>query len=261
MMDGFTFRKFFVAQDRCAMKVGTDGVLLGAWAEGGRHVLDVGTGTGLIALMMAQRFPEAEVIGIDLDASACEQANANVDRSPWTDRVKIIPKSLQEFTLAVRNDAEAQFDAIVSNPPFFTNGLKSPDCLRSMARHTDTLPFPDLLRCCYSLLSREGVLSVIVPSEVVDFFIGEAYVSGFKLLRKCAVKTVPRKLPKRFLLSFSKHRVGIMEESVEVICNADGSWSGWYRDLTDEFYVNLPPTSSASSVPVCSTPPPSCLGS
>lgn len=117
-MTGFKFKQFEIHQDRCAMKVGTDGVLLGAWAPGGKRILDVGSGTGLISLMMAQRFPEAQVLGIDMDGEACEEAAENVAASPFADRVEIECCRLQDY-----HSAES-FDAIVSNPPFFLNSLK-----------------------------------------------------------------------------------------------------------------------------------------
>lgn len=166
-MGNFRFKQFEIEQDRCAMKVGTDGVLLGAWAQGGRRILDIGSGTGLISLMMAQRFPEAEVVGIDMDADACGQARENVMASPFRDRVEIECCRLQDFGGAgVSKTAEALetaeglkadgvFDAIVSNPPFFVDSLKNPDSKRTMARHTDSLPFRDLFAGVKRLLSDE----------------------------------------------------------------------------------------------------------
>ncbi len=243
-MAGFTFRQFEIHQERCAMKVGTDGVLLGAWAEGGRRVLDIGSGTGLVSLMMAQRFPEASVVGIDLDADACEEAAENVAASPFAGRVAIVHARLQDFM--VDADGEAQggntdthslFDAIVSNPPFFVNSLKNPDNKRSMARHADSLPFQDLWKGVKRLLSEDGVFSVVLPKEVVELFVAEGCVSGFCLVRRCAVKTVARKPPKRYLLSFSRHRTGVMEDAGEVMMDGDGNRSDWYRKITDDFYL------------------------
>lgn len=229
-MSRFDFKQFSIAQDRCAMKVGTDGVLLGAWAEGGRRVLDIGSGTGLISLMMAQRFPDAAVVGIDMDALACQQAAENVANSKFSEKVKIIHERLQDFTAPV-------FDAIVCNPPFFLNSLKAPDARRSMARHADTLPFRDLLRGAVTLLSDDGVMSVVLPLEAVEAFEDEAYMVGLKLSRKCSVKTVPRKQPKRFLLAFRRARLAEVEETAEVLSNANGSRSEWYQLLTEAFYI------------------------
>lgn len=235
------------------MKVGTDGVLLGAWAQGGCRILDIGSGTGLISLMMAQRFPEAEVVGIDMDADACGQARENVMASPFRDRVEIECCRLQDFggaseTAEALEAAEASetaeglkaagvFDAIVSNPPFFVDSLKNPDSKRTMARHTDSLPFRDLFAGVKRLLSDEGVFSAIVPAEVVEQFVAESCMLGFYLIRKCGVKTVERKLPKRFMLSFAKHRISPYEEHVETMMDSQGNRLEWYRKITEEFYL------------------------
>ena len=230
-MGNFRFKQFEIEQDRCAMKVGTDGVLLGAWAQGGRRILDIGSGTGLISLMMAQRFPEAEVVGIDMDVDACGQARENVMASPFRDRVEIVCCRLQDF------GAIGVFDAIVSNPPFFVDSLKNPDSKRTMARHTDSLPFRDLFAGVKRLLSDDGIFSAIVPVEVVEQFVAESCILGFYLIRKCGVKTVERKQPKRFMLSFAKHRILPYEEHVETMMDSQGNRSEWYRKITEEFYL------------------------
>lgn len=230
-MGNFRFKQFEIEQDRCAMKVGTDGVLLGAWAQGGRRILDIGSGTGLISLMMAQRFPEAEVVGIDMDADACGQARENVMASPFRDRVEIECCRLQDF------GGVGTFDAIVSNPPFFVDSLKNPDSKRTMARHTDSLPFRDLFAGVKRLLSDDGIFSAIVPVEVVEQFVAESCILGFYLIRKCGVKTVERKQPKRFMLSFAKHRISPYEEHVETMMDSQGNRSEWYRKITEEFYL------------------------
>ena len=236
------------------MKVGTDGVLLGAWAQGGRRILDIGSGTGLISLMMAQRFPEAEVVGIDMDADACGQAKENVMASPFRDRVEIECCRLQDFgadgcaletaglkagALETAADLKSAgvFDAIVSNPPFFVDSLKNPDSKRTMARHTDSLPFRDLFTGVKRLLSDDGIFSAIVPVEVVEQFVAESCILGFYLIRKCGVKTVERKQPKRFMLSFAKHRISPYEEHVEIMVDSQGNRSEWYRKITEEFYL------------------------
>lgn len=230
-MSSFRFKQFEIFQDRCAMKVGTDGVLVGAWATGGSRILDVGSGTGLISLMMAQRYPCAHVVGIDMDEEACRQAGENVASSPFADRVEIVHSSLQNFL------PDGKFDAIVSNPPFFVNSLKNPDNKRSMARHADTLPFRDLWQGVKRLLSDDGVFSVVLPTDVEEQFIAECCISGFYLTCRCAVKTVERKSPKRVLLSFERHRVEEMQNVVETMMDADGNRSEWYVNLTDKFYL------------------------
>ena len=236
------------------MKVGTDGVLLGAWAEGGSRILDIGAGTGLISLMMAQRFPEARVVGIDIDADACQQARENVAASPFADRVVMECCALQELgvrseelgvrslELGVRSEelgvaSGMLFDAIVSNPPFFVNSMKNPDSKRTLARHTDSLPFPVLMKGVKRWLSEDGVFSAIVPAEVVEQFVSEAYCSGLLLARKCGVKTVERKQPKRYLLAFRKRRLAALEEEIKTMTDSQGNRSSWYAKITEEFYL------------------------
>ena len=230
------------------MKVGTDGVLLGAWAEGGQRILDIGSGTGLISLMMAQRFPEAQVWGIDIDPDACMQARENVAASPFADRVGISCCALQNLSEEhlVRGSEELMemkegegnlFDAIVSNPPFFVNGLKNPDSKRAMARHSDSLPFPVLMKGVRRWLSDEGVFSAIVPADVLESFVSEAYCSGLSLVRQCGVKTVERKQPKRYLVAFSKRRAGMMDKCTEIMTDSEGNRSEWYAKITEEFYL------------------------
>ena len=231
-MAGFKFKHFEIHQDRCAMKVGTDGVLLGAWALGGKRILDIGSGTGLISLMMAQRYPEAQVVGIDLDAEACAEARENVAASPFADRVNIVDCRLQDY------ESVEKFDAIVSNPPFFLNSLKNPDSKRSMARHADSLPFRELFRGVKLLLSDDGVFSAIVPVGVLEAFASEGYMHGFYLLRQCGIKTVERKQPKRYLLTFAKHRSMEMDDMVETMMDSEGNSSEWYAKITEEFYVS-----------------------
>lgn len=247
-MAGFTFKQFEIQQDRCAMKVGTDGVLLGAWAEGGQRILDIGSGTGLISLMMAQRFPEAQVWGIDIDPDACMQARENVAASPFADRVGIACCALQNLSeehlvrgseeLIEMKEGEGNlFDAIVSNPPFFVNGLKNPDSKRAMARHSDSLPFPVLMKGVRQWLSDEGVFSAIVPADVLESFVSEAYCSGLSLVRQCGVKTVERKQPKRYLVAFSKRRAGMLDKCTEIMTDSEGNRSEWYAKITEEFYL------------------------
>lgn len=230
------------------MKVGTDGVLLGAWAEGGQRILDIGSGTGLISLMMAQRFPEAQVWGIDIDPDACMQARENVAASPFADRVGIACCALQNLSeehlvrgseeLIEMKEGEGNlFDAIVSNPPFFVNGLKNPDSKRAMARHSDSLPFSVLMRGVKRWLSDEGVFSAIVPADVLESFVSEAYCSGLSLVRQCGVKTVERKQPKRYLVAFSKRRTGMLDKCTEIMTDSDGNRSEWYAKITEEFYL------------------------
>ncbi len=231
MNSSFTFKQFEIRQDRCAMKVGTDGVLVGAWARGGHHILDIGCGTGLIALMMAQRFPEAHVDGVEIDPEAAQQARENVATSVFSGRIDIRALSLQSF-LPVKS-----YDAIVSNPPFFLNGLKNPDASRNLARHADSLPYKAIFKFASSWLNQNGELSVVMPAELLDPFVTEAYLSGFYLSRKVMLKTTLDKSPKRCLLAFSRHRQGEMETSEQYLLEKDGKRSEWYDNLTKNFYI------------------------
>ena len=212
------------------MKVGTDGLLLGAWAQGGKHVLDIGTGTGLIALMMAQRFPDAHVDAIDIDADAASQAEDNARRSPFADRVAVRCVSLQEYVV------EREYDSIVCNPPFFAQSLQSPDSKRTLARHSVALPFDDLFRHARRLMSEDGVLSIVVPSDALSQIETAAVMNNLFLVRRCLVRTTRKKLARRLLLSFSQKPSPFHDEE-GVIQEAVNEPSEWYRNLTCDFLL------------------------
>jgi tRNA1Val (adenine37-N6)-methyltransferase len=204
------------------MKVGTDGVLLGAWANGGQRILDAGTGTGVIALMLAQRYPEARVTAIDIDEGAVRQAQQNVTKSPFAAQVTVLQETLQEH--------QGEYDAIVSNPPFFIDSLAAPDEQRNMARHTATLTYAELMQAAYRLLSDEGELSVVVPFDYRQRMEDEAIFVGFFPSRVCAVKTTERKPAKRYLLAFRKHPCPCEKEQLTIGSEA-------YQALTSAFYL------------------------
>ena len=227
----FRFKKFVIEQELCAMKVGTDGVLLGAWATGGSSVLDVGTGTGIIALMMAQRCPQARVTALDIDEGAARQALQNVAQSPFADRIEVLQKSVQEFDGANEtNRANGTYDAIVSNPPFFIDSLNAPDRQRNIARHAETLTYGQLMQAAWRLLADEGELSVVVPFDYRQRMEDEATFVGFFPSRVCAVRTSARKPAKRFLLAFRKHPCPC--ERTEMTLGDEA-----YTLLTQEFYL------------------------
>ena len=232
--DYFQFRQFVVHQQRCAMKVGTDGTLLGAWAaapSGQCRILDIGTGTGLIALMMAQRYPEAEVTGIDIDEDAVAQADENVRLSPFSERVRIYRQDIVNFTDIIG------FDAIVSNPPYFVDSLACPDDQRTIARHAVSLTYEQLMHQAYHLLKDEGRFSVVVPSDCRAKIEAAACLEGFFTTRVCLIKTTPRKQPKRQLIEFQKHPVSELDISEGVIEVFPNVRSEWYQQLTKEFYI------------------------
>lgn len=231
MGNNFQFKQFTVSQDRCAMKVGTDGVLLGAWAHGGSHILDIGTGTGIIALMMAQRFPKALVDAIEIDSEAAHQAVENVARSPFADRIKVVETSLQQFK------PDEPYDVIVTNPPFFAHSLKSPDDSRRLARQTDSLPFSAIFAFAKENLVVEGELSAIIPTDYLEEFSQEAFMRGMFLSRQYAVKTVERKPAKRTLVAFSPSRPAAFDKREVILSDKDGKRSPWYEELVEEFYL------------------------
>ena len=218
----FQFKQFTIYQDWCAMKVGTDGVLLGAWANGGKRILDAGTGTGIIALMMAQRYPNAVVTAIDVDEGAVKQAQQNVAQSPFAQQITVLHNTLQEH--------QGEYDAIISNPPFFIDSLAAPDEQRNVARHTQTLTYTELMQAAWRLLSDEGELSVVVPFDYRKRMEDEAIFVGFFPSKVCAVKTTERKPAKRYLLSFKKHPCRCEQEQLTI-------GSERYQELTKEFYL------------------------
>lgn len=236
--DYFQFRRFTVCQRRCAMKVGTDGTLLGAWARGGKSVLDIGTGTGLMALMIAQRFPEALIVGIDIDHEAVGQARENVVASPFRNIDVVEADARIPFALSGRFPQRESpfFDAIVSNPPYFEDSSESPDSQRTLARHTTSLSYADLMAAVVRLLADDGEFSVVIPFDCKSRLEGEAALAGLFKVRECAVRTTPRKQPRRYLLAFRKHPAPL-ELTEGVIETSPGQRSPWYQELTKDFYL------------------------
>jgi len=244
--DYFRFKQFTVRQSRVAMKVGTDGTLLGAWARGGEHILDIGTGTGLIALMMAQRFPLAHVIGIDIDADAATQARENVTASPFASRITIVEADIRTILPSTHHlssithhpspTTHHPFDAIVCNPPFFVDALESPDTQRTLARHASSLLYADLMAAVTRLLADDGEFSLVIPFDCRARLEQEATLAGLFKSRECAVKTTPRKAPRRYLLAFRKHQCEL-QRSEEVLELSPGERSTWYQALTNDFYL------------------------
>ena len=246
----FTFKQFVIEQDKCAMKVGTDGVLLGAWSEvpimfdintpapntshSSPRILDIGTGTGVVALMMAQRFPMAIVDAVEIDSSAAEQAKENVERSPFASRVNVFMSSIQQFA----ESATARYDAIVSNPPFFENALKNPDTKKAQARHADSLSYKDLLCATNKLLEEGGAISVILPTgNTLTRFIEEAGCQGFLVSRQTFIRTTEKKSPKRCLVELKKCRKDDVKKEEVILLNSDNTRSEWYQNLTKDFYL------------------------
>lgn len=229
----FQFKQFRIQHDRCGMKVGTDGVLLGAWAPltDGQRILDVGTGCGLIALMLAQRFPTSSITGIDIDQDAIDQAQENVDASPFAQRVRLEHSPLQDFSTG-----KARFDAVVCNPPFFVDALLSPDAQRTAARHTASLPFEELIAHTERLLSTNGQFCAILPTPAFDEFHNRCFAHGLILEHSCWVKTSARKAPKRMMVCYRKGEVEHRDEQ-QLLLTENGQRSEAYASLTRDFYL------------------------
>lgn len=230
----FRFKEFQVDDSLAAMKVGTDGVLLGAWAdvENSRTILDVGTGSGLIALMVAQR-SGADVVAMDISADAVRQAEYNVARSPWSERIEVCLGDIRTMTF------DHQFDHIVSNPPYFDEPLLSPDAERNLARHTSTLSFDELISVAERLLVVGGRLSVVLPSEGATRFRRTAF-ERLWLVRQMDVATKQGEAAKRTLMEFTKSDKPAMPRCETIaIHSSDGSYSDDYRRLTQDFYLKF----------------------
>lgn len=230
----FQFKQFTIHQDRTPMKVGTDGVLLGAWADirNAIHILDIGTGTGLIALMSAQRNPLARIDALEIEPNACEQAAENIQNSPWSARVHIHPDSLQNYISPYR------FDSIICNPPFFRQSTKTPEKGRTLARHDDTLPHTELIEHVSRLLQPEGNFSVILPSaEAIRLM---EYAQKFSLYpqRITYVLPNPGKPPKRYLIEFA-FTLREYTENELIIEQSRHHYSPEYIRLTQAFYLKL----------------------
>ncbi|HPS13461.1 MAG TPA: methyltransferase, partial [Prolixibacteraceae bacterium] len=209
----FHFKQFTIHQENAAMKVGTDGVLLGAWAgvENIRSVLDIGTGTGLIALMMAQRC-EAEITAIEMDENGCRDAEMNIRNSPWEKRIVVLHTSFQEFL----KTNTLKFDCVVCNPPFFSNSIKAKTENRTIARHNDQLPFETLIEGVSQILSNDGFFSVVLPvSAEREFRFLAANVRLFpaRILR---VKPKPSKPASRVLMEFRFEAASISEKELTI---------------------------------------------
>lgn len=230
----FAFKQFTIHHDRCAMKVGTDGVLLGAWADvsSSQNVLDIGTGTGLIALMIAQRCDAPHITAIDIDAEAVGQAAENVSLSPWKERVEVLLQDLRTYR------PSRLFDTIVSNPPYFIDSLKCPDGQRNTARHTDTLPASSLISKAAELLTPEGRLSLILPFEQTPDIVRIAEGEGLHLSRHTAVVTRPGLPPKRSLLEFGKADRGCLESELTIELERH-VYTDDYIALTGDFYLKM----------------------
>jgi tRNA1Val (adenine37-N6)-methyltransferase len=234
----FYFKQFAIAQDKCAMKVGTDGILLGAWANlpENAQILDIGTGTGLLALMLAQRSQSSSTFidAVEIDHDAYQQAKENIESSPWRDRINIHHVPIQDWAIA----CSQQYDLIISNPPFFENSFKPSQNSRNLARHSDSLSQTDILQIASQLLKSNGHLAVIYPTDLANNFLAKAQSFNLFCDRQVHVKPTPQSPVKRMLLELSptKYPTQTMTITIE---ERKHLYTQDYIALVKDFYLNL----------------------
>lgn len=229
----FKFKQFTIFQDRCAMKVGTDGVLLGSWTDikNAKIILDIGTGTGLVALMLAQR-STAQIDAVEIDENACIQAQENVIRSPWKERIKIYKNAAQDYA----KYCSKRYDLIVSNPPFFENASKASKPERTVARHTDLLSQIDLLDISQQLLTPQGRLVVIYPTAAANIFYQKAEAFGLFCSQKLFVKPTPTSSIKRMILEFFQTQK-LLSEKTLILEEKRHIYTENFIHLVKDFYL------------------------
>jgi tRNA1Val (adenine37-N6)-methyltransferase len=240
MSKPFRFKEFEIHQDKTAMKVGTDGVLLGAWCSLAHHpesILDIGSGTGLIALMLAQRSEAETIDAVELDENAYEQTVENFERSDWGDRLFCYHSSFQEFAQEMAEEGD-QYDLIVSNPPFYTDSFETDDEARNKARFTSSLSFEELIAGANHLLSKAGRFAVIIPFKEEQRFVTLASESKWFLARVCRVRRTATSEVKRSLLEFSLKESNLVEQEL-VIEISRHNYTEKYKELTRDFYLGI----------------------
>jgi tRNA1Val (adenine37-N6)-methyltransferase len=233
----FEFKQFSIQQDRCAMKIGTDGVLLGAWVSlenNPESILDIGAGTGILSLQLAQRCLAETLEAIEIDEDAFEQCVVNFENSPWGDRLFCFHASAQEFAA----EMEEEYDLIISNPPFYSDEYKSGDSKRNTARFTDTLPFKDLAIFAYQFLSEKGIFALILPRKEEENFIALASEVGLFPKRICRVRGNPTSEVKRSLMEFTFEKSEIIKEELTIEISRH-VYTEAYKNLVKDFYQKM----------------------
>ena len=231
----FSFKQFTVFQDECAFKIGTDGVLLGASADisGSDKILDIGTGTGLIALMLAQRCG-GEITAIEPDIDSYRQAYRNVKNSKWSNRIKVENTDLQSF-----NPVDTKFDLIVTNPPYFINSLRNPDSREAAARHNDSLSSDEIMKGVSRLLSEDGLFQIIMPYDEGNIFLAGAVDYGFYCNSKLKIRPLPTSEIRRLILGFSRKRTINTEKFLTIERGKRHEFTEDYINLTKDFYLKF----------------------
>ena len=231
-MSVFKFKEFSIIQGKSAMKVGTDGVLLGCWVscEKANNILDIGCGTGLITLMLGQRNLDSNVTGIEIDKIAIQEAQENISNSDWQERIKIKHTSLQQFT------PQSKFDLIVSNPPFFPQNKSQQS--RDIARHTNRLSFEELIDNAAKLLAEKGILSVIIPKNSEEYFCKIATFYKLYRNRVCYIKGNETSVVKRVMMEFSFIKsIALIEQLA--IERSRHNYTDKYIQLCKDFYLKM----------------------
>ncbi len=231
----FRFKQFSIEDNCCAMKVGTDAVLLGAWVSTTRtnRILDIGTGSGIVALMLAQRTREnVNIEGIEIEEADGKQAQENLEETIWCNRVLIHHCSLQNFRSPFR------YDLIVSNPPYFSNSQLPPSAHRANARHTHSLSYKELLKHSVNLLKKKGRMAVVLPVEEGNQFLSLAKIYGLFCIRQLAFYSRKEKPQERWLFEFSFHEQPVIKEMLTLHGKGE-AWSDEYKNLTRDFYLKL----------------------
>ena len=236
-MAGFAFKQFCIEQENTAMKVSTDGILLGAWVNlsGVKSLLDVGAGTGLLSLMCRQRAECLAVTAVEIESGAFQDANLNIQSSPWQDDIVLYQSAIQDF------QSDIQYDLVISNPPYFNDSLKGPSTSRNLARHTDSLSFSALLNEFKRLSHPRSRLAVVLPYKEGTEFIELAQKQDLYLVRKCEVKTTERKAISRLLIEFEyKANSGFIEPEHTLLCiHENGQYSANFIVLCRDFYLKM----------------------
>ncbi len=229
----FHFKQFSIQHNNAAMKIGTDGILLGAWTDvnNSKNALDIGTGTGIIAIMQAQKNKNLNIDAIEIEKSACLDARHNIDNCPWSKKINLHYSSLLAFK------PDKTYDCIVSNPPFFVNSLTSNSSDRTNARHTNSLHFNDILQFSSKHLSLNGKLSLILPIDQGTLCTINAKKLGLFLTRRCNVFPNPIKEQHRLLLEFSKLKQNTTENNLIIETKKRHEYSDEYKSLTRDFYI------------------------
>ncbi len=236
----FHFKEFIVHQDKTAMKIGTDGVLLGAWCSlenDPESILDIGSGTGLIGLMIAQRCDAMTIDSVEIDEQAYEQTVENFERSDWADRLFCYHSSFQDFANEMIEEEE-EYDLIISNPPFYTDDFQTEDDARNRARFTSSLSFQELIIGATNLLSSAGKFVVIIPFKEEETFVSLAEESKLVLQRVCRIQGTPDSEIKRSLLEFSFQEKELTAEEL-IIEISRHNYTESYKELTRDFYLKM----------------------